>query len=107
MKINTLGSSELTNRDTASMISSKNQFITSILNRLIPDHHQHVGQALIYLPAHCLLEYMAWLHNHRILKRSNCIEARSIFMEKCMPALTSSVISLIAYLEVKNEMAYY
>ena len=34
------------------------------------------------------------------------IEDWSIFTEECTPVLTSSVISLIAYLRPKNEMAY-
>ena len=40
-------------------------------------------------------------------KGQKCIEAWSIFTEECTPALTSSVISLIAYLRPKNEMALY
>ena len=56
---------------------------------------------------HGTLEYTVWLHNFK--KDQKCIEpieAWSIFKEECTPALTSSVISLIAYLRPKNEMAY-
>jgi len=40
------------------------------LDRLIPEHHQHEGQAFVYFLVHCLLEFMVWLHNHIILKNS-------------------------------------
>ena len=95
----------------ASIISPKNQLTLSLNYKKIP--------ALINPRPPSICRVGFGLFNSKLFigiygmviqpqnfeKGQKCIEAWSIFMEDCTPALTSSAISPIAYLRPKNEMA--